>query len=458
MVGYSREDLVSGRVRWTDLTPAEWRDRDERAIAELEATGTAKPYEKEYFRKDGSRVPALVGRAVFEGSGNEGVAFVLDLGEQKRAEEALRRSEAYLSEAQRLSRTGSFGWNVTSGKIYWSQETFRIFEYDSTTEPTLELVLDRIHPEDRAMVQQVIDRVSLERKDFDLEHRLLMLDDSVKYLRVVGHPSKNEAGSFEFVGAVTDITERKLAEAKARKHHEELAHLSCVAIMGEMAGALAHELNQPLTGIVNNASAGRRFIAKGRGDLPKLEGLFEAVVEDGLRAGEIIRGIRGMVHKGKQVRGPVNLNEVIADVLRFVRSDALEHQCLVVTEPDPELLLVEADRVQLQQVLLNLVVNAFEAMRERPAAERRVIIRSEREPNSRVRVSVRDFGAGLPVEDPERIFERFCSTKREGMGMGLAIARSIIASHGGELAATNAEGGGACVRFSLPTLDKDQGG
>ena len=210
--------------------------------------------------------------------------------------------------------------------------------------------------------------------------------------------------------------------------------------MGEMAGSLAHELNQPLTGIVNNASAGRRFIAKGRADLPKLDGLFEAIVADGRRAGEIIRGIRGMVRKGKEVRGPVNLNDVIASVLRFVHSDALGHHCALVTEAGPELPLVEGDQVQLQQVLLNLVVNAFEAMRETPAAERRMIIRSERESEGRVRVSVRDFGIGLPAEEPARIFERFFSTKREGMGMGLAIARSIIASHGGELAAANAHG------------------
>ena len=326
MLGFSREDLVSGRVRWTDLTPAEWSDRDERAMAELKATGKVQPYQKEYSRKDGSRMPALVGAAVFEGSGNEGVAFVLDLSEQKRA------------------------------------------------------------------------------------------------------------------------------EAEARKHREELAHLGRVAIMGEMAGALAHELNQPLTGIVNNASAARRFIAKGRADLPKLDRLFEAVIEDGRRAGEIIRSIRGMVHKGKQIRSPVNLDDVVAGVLKLVRSDALERDCMLVTELDPELPLVEADRVQLQQVLLNLVVNAFEAMRATPPPERRVIIRSEREYDSRVRVSVRDFGIGLPVEEPDRIFERFFSTKREGMGMGLAIARSIIASHGGELAAANAEGGGACAYFSLPVI------
>jgi two-component system sensor kinase FixL len=254
------------------------------------------------------------------------------------------------------------------------------------------------------------------------------------------------------LSVIVDISARKQAEAQKRQHREEIAHLSRVAIMGEMAGALAHELNQPLTGIVNNASAGRRFIAKGRGDLPKLDSLFEAVVSDGRRGGEIIRGIRSMVRKGEEVRSPVNLNDVIARVLGFVRSDALERQCVLVTEPDPELPLVQADFVQIQQVLLNLVVNAFEAMRETPAAERRVIIRSEREPGDRVRVSVRDFGAGLPAEEPRRIFERFFSTKREGMGMGLAIARSIIASHGGELDAANARGSGACVHFSLPVI------
>ena len=219
-------------------------------------------------------------------------------------------------------------------------------------------------------------------------------------------------------------------------------------MMGEMAGSLAHELNQPLTGIVNNASAGRRFIAKGRADLPKLDGLLEAVVADGLRAGEIIRGIRGMVGKGEKVRGPANLNDVIASVLGFVRSDALGASCAMVTEPDPKLPLVEADQVQLRQVLLNLIVNAFEAMRETPVSERRVIIRSERESDGRVRVSVRDFGIGLPTEDPARIFEQFFSTKREGMGMGLAIARSIITSHGGEVGRRKCPGW-RCVRVFL---------
>jgi two-component system, LuxR family, sensor kinase FixL len=255
---------------------------------------------------------------------------------------------------------------------------------------------------------------------------------------------------------IVDISARQEAEAQTRQQREQIAHLSRVAIMGEMVGALAHELNQPLTGIVNNASAGRRFIAKGRADLPKLDSLFEAVVSDGRRGAEIIQGIRGMVSKGEEVRSPVNLNDVIARVLGFVRSDALERHCALITEAHPALPVVRANQVQLQQVLLNLVVNAFEAMRETPAPQRRVIIRSEPEPDGRVRVSVRDFGAGLPTEDPRRVFERFYSTKRDGMGMGLAIARSIVTSHGGELAAANAQGGGACLYFLLPVSAEGQ--
>jgi two-component system sensor kinase FixL len=252
--------------------------------------------------------------------------------------------------------------------------------------------------------------------------------------------------------AVADITERKQAEAEARKHRDELAHLGRVAIMGEMAGSLAHELNQPLTAIVNNASAGRRFIVKGRADLNRLDSLLEAIVEDGRRAGGVIRGIRNMVQKGNHARSVVNLNDVIASVLRLVHSDALERHCALVTEADPKLSLVLGDQVQLQQVLLNLIMNAFEAMTETPPAERRVIIRSECISAGRVRVSVRDFGTGLAVENPELIFEHFFSTKQNGLGMGLAIVRSIVTSHDGELAAVNAEGGGTCAYFSLPGL------
>jgi PAS domain S-box-containing protein len=263
MLNCSREDLDSGRLNWRELTPPEWRDLTERGVGQLKATGILQPYEKEYFRNDRSRVPVLVGSAVFEEGQDEGVGFVLDLTEQKRAEEALRRSETYLSEAQRLSRTGSFGWDVSNSKIYWSEETYRIFEYDRPTELTLDLLLQRTHPEDRGMVRKLIEGVLNERKDLDYEQRLLMPDGSVKYLRVVGHPStRDERGRAEFVGAVTDITERRLAEralqqkeVSLRQTQAELAHVSRVSTMGELAASIAHEVNQPLVGVVTNASA-----------------------------------------------------------------------------------------------------------------------------------------------------------------------------------------------------------
>ena len=291
------------------------------------------------------------------------------------------------------------------------------------------------------------------RHSFTMEYRLRRRDGEYRWVLDNGGPRFASDGTFlGYIGSCVDISEHKRAEAEARKHREELAHLGRVAIMGEMAGSLAHELNQPLTGIVNNASAGRRFIAKGRADLPKLDGLLEAIVEDGRRAGGIIRGIRSMVQKGNPTRSTVNLNDVIAYVLRLVHSDALERHCALVTQADPNLPLVEGDQVQLQQVVLNLIMNAFEAMGETPLSERRVIVRSERISDGRVRVSVRDFGTGLLVDNSERIFEHFFSTKQNGLGMGLAIVRSIVTAHDGELAAVNAQGGGTCAYFSLPGI------
>jgi PAS domain S-box-containing protein len=373
----------------------------------------------------------------------------MDVTAQKQAQDALRESEArfrtmadtapvmiWMSGTDKLCTFFNKGWLDFTGRSLEQQLG------NGWTEG--------VHHEDLDACVEVYVNSFEARHPFTMEYRLLRWDGKYRWVLDSGGPRFAPDGTFlGYIGSCIDITERKQAEAEARKHREELAHISRVAIMGEMAGSLAHELNQPLTGIVNNASAGRRFIAKGRADLPKLDGLFEAVVEDGRRAGGIIRAIRGMVHKGKQVRGPVNLNEVVASVQRLVHSDAVERHCVLVTELDPELPSVEGDQVQLQQVVLNLIVNAVEAMGDTPLPKRRVIIRSERESNVRVRVSVRDFGIGLSVENPERIFEHFFSTKHDGLGMGLAIVRSIIASHDGELAAVNAEGGGVCVYFSL---------
>jgi len=235
MLGYSREDLISGRLRWTELTPAEWREADDQALAKLKAAGTVQPREKEYFRKDGSRVPVLLGATTFGDRQDEGVAFVLDLTERKRAESALQQSQAYLTQAQELSRTGSFGWSVATGEIIWSEETFRIFQCDRTTRPTVEFIVQRTHPDDRAAVQQTIDHASIDGKDFDHEYRLLMPDGSVKYVHAVVRAERDASGRIEFVGAVTDVTVAKETERKLRRSEAYLAEAQRLSHTGSWA-------------------------------------------------------------------------------------------------------------------------------------------------------------------------------------------------------------------------------
>jgi two-component system, LuxR family, sensor kinase FixL len=252
------------------------------------------------------------------------------------------------------------------------------------------------------------------------------------------------------LSVIVDISARKLAEAEARQHREEIAYLSRVAIMGEMAGSLAHELNQPLGAIVTNAGAALRFLDRDSLSGEKLREVLQDIVADGRRASEVIHTIKGMGRKEEGTRQLLHLNDVIAEVLRLTRSDALAHDCTVLTWLHPALPKVEANLVQLQEVFLNLILNAFEASKEVPRVRRRVIIRTERDGDGAVRASVRDYGAGLPADKPERVFDRFFSTKREGMGIGLFIARSIVIAHAGTLLAENAEGGGAQFWLRLP--------
>jgi PAS domain S-box-containing protein len=251
------------------------------------------------------------------------------------------------------------------------------------------------------------------------------------------------------LAAVVDISARKLAEAEAVQHREELGHLSRVAVTGELAASIAHELNQPLSAIISNASAGQRFIEGGHVDLSELRELLADIVADGRRAGDVIRGIQNMVRKRTPARQRVNLNDLVASVVRMVNGNAILYSCEVETLLDANLPAIEADPIQLQQVLLNLMINAFEAMRNMPISRRKVVIATERNGDDTICASVRDYGLGIPEEARERIFDHFFTTKAEGLGMGLAIVRSIVESHAGTIAAENVEGGGARFRFIL---------
>jgi PAS domain S-box-containing protein len=249
---------------------------------------------------------------------------------------------------------------------------------------------------------------------------------------------------------VVDITARKMAEAEALRHREEIGHLSRVAAMGELAASIAHELNQPLSGIVSNAAAGQRFIDRGDVDLKEIRELLADISADGRRAGDVIRGIQSMVKKRAPVRQRVNLNDLVLNVVQMVKPNAMLHSCEVGTFLDPDLPTVEADPVQLQQVLLNLIINAFDAMRDTPLGRQKIAIATERNGDATIRTSVRDYGVGIPEEAHERVFEQFFTTKAKGLGLGLAIVRSIVESHGGAITVENAEDGGARFQFTLP--------
>ncbi|HWL75104.1 MAG TPA: ATP-binding protein, partial [Burkholderiaceae bacterium] len=331
IVGHSRDDIVSGRLRWTELTPTEWHDADERSVAELRATGSCKAFEKEYLRNDGSRVPVLVGAATFGGPRDQGVAFVLDLTERKEAEQNLRESE------------------------------------------------------------------------------------------------------------------RRYREAQA-----ELSHVTRVTMLGELAASISHEVNQPLAGVVANAEACLRWLDRGTPDLNKARRSVEWVIDDGNRASEVIRRVRALAKKTDTEKAPLDINDVVRDTIALVRRELVSHQVSLRMDFASALPMIQADRVQLQQVIINLVMNGIEAMQAVTDRPRELVIRSRQDEKQQVLTSVTDCGIGISVENADRLFNAFFTTKASGIGMGLSICRSIIEAHGGRLWAIANVPHGTTFQFTLP--------
>ena len=356
-----------------------------------------------------------------------------------------------MAEAQKLSHTGSFGWKVSTGEVLWSEETFRIFRYDRTTKPTMALALQRVHPEAAALVQQTIERASQDGKDFEHECRLLLPDGSVKYVHIVAHAVSDASDSVAFVGAVMDVTERQQAEEALRKMQGELAHVTRVMTMGELAASIAHELNQPLAAIVTNGSAGLRWLA---GAPPSLEDAREAlqcIIDDGQRAGEIMTRIRALLRHTASAPTRLALAPLVDEVVRLTQPECVRQGVALHVEVAADLPPVVGDRVQVQQVLLNLVLNSLEALAPVTERPREVWLRVQQEAADTVRVAVADSGVGIAPAQCDQLFTAFYTTKAQGLGMGLAISRSIVERHSGRLWAEPHAGPGATVQFTLPT-------
>jgi len=371
-----------------------------------------------------------------------------DITERKRAEESLSRVQAaYLTEAQKLSATGSLGWNVASGDLFWSDESYRIFGVEPTIRPTVELVIQHVHPEDAAFVRLAIDRAANDCEELDIEHRLLTSDGEIRHVHVVAHPLTEEP--HQFVGALMDVTARVRAQENLQRVQADFAHAARVSVLGEMTASIAHEVSQPLTAISTDASAIGLWLDRAEPDVNEAKAHAAHIAAAAARAGEIIARVRAMAARQTPESTPLPINGVIENAVAFLRHELRANQVTVTLDLAQDLPTVLADVTQLQQVVVNLAMNAVQAMAQSDPAERQLIVRSSREGGG-VRVAIDDIGPGIPADDLGRLFESFFTTKDEGMGMGLAICRSIIESHGGRICASNRAERGAQFAFTLP--------
>jgi PAS domain S-box-containing protein len=368
-------------------------------------------------------------------------------------QEKLQRSEAYLGEAQRLTHTGSWAWRVAGrNALHLSEEWYRIYGFDPENgPPAFEERLQRTHPEDRAKWQGAIDRAVAEKSDYEVEFRILLPDGSVKHIHTVGHPVLNASGDLvQFVGSSTDITERKHAEEALRQAQTDLAHASRVTTMGELTASLAHEVNQPIAAAVTDANTCLRWLTRDQPDLEEAREAASRMARDATRAADIISRIRLLFEKVSPQRELVDVNEVIREMIVLLLSEVTRYSISVRPELAEDLPQIIGDRVQLQQVMMNLMINGIDAMKDVDGM-RELAVKSQRVEHEEIVVSVTDSGMGLPSQQAEQIFNAFFTTKPHGTGMGLRISRSIIESHGGRLWAANNSPRGASFCFTLPT-------
>jgi PAS domain S-box-containing protein len=451
--GYRRDELV-GQPLADVIVPPALRERHRQGFARYLATGETRVLgrriEMTAVRSDGSAFPTelAITRIPLDGPPSF-TGYLRDITERKRAEEELRRSEAFLAEAQQLSRVGSFSWRVSTDEIMCSEQWYRIFEIDRDVRVSFEVIGTRVHPEDLSAFKEQVERSRRDGSDVQLEIRLQMPDGTVKHIHVVAH-CREDSGQREYIGAVQDVTQRRLSEEALAKVRSELAHVARVTSLGVLTASIAHEVNQPLAGIITNASTCLRMLGA---DPPDVDGARETArrtIRDGNRASDVMTRLRALFSKKEFSLESLDLNEATREVLALSLSDLQRHRVILQSELADDLPIITGDRIQLQQVILNLLRNASDAMvavHERPRLLR---IKTEREDGNRVRLSVRDAGMGLPPQSLDSLFDAFYTTTSGGMGIGLFVSRAIVERHQGRLWAEPNDGPGATFSFSLP--------
>ncbi len=363
----------------------------------------------------------------------------------------LRESEQRMALAADAANLGFWVRDLARNEI-WATEKWRaLFGFAKTERLDLDGFFQRLHPEDRESVRQALAQALAGDGDYEKEFRVVLPDGQLRWLASRGRVEFNGGGKPVLVrGVSADITHRKQTEMEIQLHREELAHLSRVTMLGELSGSLAHELNQPLAAILSNAQAAQRFLARDETDLTEVRAILADIVDEDKRAGEVIRRLRLLLRKNEVEHQPLDLNDVIQEVLKLVRNDLVNQGITTQVELAPVLPAVSGDRVQLQQVVLNIILNACHAMTNTPPADRVLIVRSSGGEGDEVRVEIADRGCGIPAENLDRLFTSFFTTRPEGMGLGLAVCRTIMDAHAGKMWAANNPERGATFHFTIP--------
>ncbi len=447
-----REDLI-GR-KFLDLVPPEARDKVAARITGLTKDRRTLTHEHEVDMPDGSSGwQQWIDYAIVDADGSvrEYQGIGRDITQRVRAEAALSEREARISLAAESANVALWVYEPARDTAWMSEKGRKIYGFEPGDVLSRAYLANSIHPDDREAVEAAFDHTEDCAKPFEIEHRIVKPGGETNWVITRGRHLCDEHGKIiELIGVTIDITAQKKAALQLQANREEMAHFGRLAAMGEIAVSLAHELTQPLTGMVSNADAGRRIIDHRKVDMRELRELLADISADGHRAGNVIHGIRRMVKRGTVARKQINLNDLVRELVQLVGPEALLRSCEVKTVLAPDLPLVTGDPVELQQVLLNLVVNAFDAMRGMPPRKRKVVITTRSNASGFVEVNVLDHGAGISVDVREHLFEQFFTTKAEGLGMGLAIARTIAESHGGTITAESIANAGAQFTFTLP--------
>ncbi|ASW03035.1 PAS domain-containing sensor histidine kinase [Paraburkholderia aromaticivorans] len=403
-------------------------------------------------RQDGSAVVISSRAALWrdeKGNPRAVLATNNDITGRKQAEQALERSEAFLRDAQRLSSTGSIAVRFPDGEMWWSDEAYRIFDYPRDTVPSIDAVLARTHPDDLALVRGVFGQAAGGETLVDIEHRLSMPDGSVKYVHYVARLATRQSGHREYVGALMDITGTRRAQEALARSNDELAHATRITMLGELAASIAHEVTQPIAAIVTSGGAALRWLNRPTPEISETAQSIAQMIRDAKRADEVIQRIRAMARKRDRLPAPVDLNGMVGESIELVRRELERHRIDLRVELAEPSLTAYCDRVQLQQVLINLIMNAVQAMAE-VAGPRTLLIAARRLDGEEAQVIVQDSGTGISDEHAGRLFNTFFTTRDDGMGMGLSICRSIVEAHGGRIWAESPPTGGAVLKFVLP--------